>query len=109
MPVEPLSGSGNGVAFLVASGITYEIIAANCSSPQTAELNAAKRAETLMKWVNIGLIQSAFFIVVAASVDKQHRKAIIAGGVLSAGIMYAFYYHAKQAGLASSEEPTEQW
>jgi len=109
MPVSPLSGEGNGVAFLVASGIVYEIIAANCSSPQTAELNADKRAETLMKWVHIGVGQAAVFVAIAAYVDRKHAKPIIAGGLLAGASMYGFYAHAKQSGLASSEQPTEDW
>ena len=45
---------GHGVAFLVAAGIAAEIIAKACSSPQTTEINANQRADTLMKWVWIG-------------------------------------------------------
>ena len=110
MPVAPVEGSGGkGVPFLVAAGIVYEIIAAACSSPQTAELNAKKRATTLMKWVNIGIAESVLFIVIAAMVDRKHAGAIIAGGTMAGGIMYYSYAHAKKAGLASSEEGTEDW
>jgi|SRR5580698_9425946 len=107
MPVSPLDGKDSGVPFLVSAGIVYEIIAAACSSPQTTEINAATRAETLMKWVHIGLAQSAFFIVVAAAVDKKHASAIISGGGLAAIIMYISYTHAKQAGLSSNQPMTE--
>jgi uncharacterized membrane protein len=103
------TASGPGVAFLVAAGITYEIMAACCSSPQTAELNADKRAPTLMKWVNIGAVQSAGFIIVAAAIDPKRAGAIITGGALAGIILYASYAHAKSAGLASSEPGTEQW
>lgn len=109
MPVSPLESKGNGVPFLVAAGIVYEIIAAACSSPQTAEINAEKRAETLMKWVHIGLAQSAIFILIAATVDPGHAKPIVAGGVMAALIMYASYVHAKESGLANKGEPTENW
>ena len=85
---------GNGIAILVAAGIVYEIIAANCSSPQTTELNADKRAPTLMKWVHLGAGQAAQYLL---------------GGGLAAGMMYGLYGHAKTAGLASSEPGTEQW
>jgi hypothetical protein len=105
----PTGGSGPGVAFLVSAGIVYEIIAANCSSPQTAELNADKRAGTLMKWVNIGAVQSAGFVVVAAMIDPKRAGAIIAGGFLAGVVMYGCYAHAKKAGLASSEPGTESW
>jgi hypothetical protein len=99
----------NGIAFLVAAGIVYEIIAAACSSPQTMEINAAARAGTLMKWVNIGVAQAALFIVIAAWIDRAHRGAIVAGGVTAGVLMYAQYAHAKRAGLASGGPPTESY
>lgn len=99
--------SGDGIAFLVSAGIVYEIIAAACSSPQTTEINAKARSDTLMKWVNIGIAQAAVFIAVAAVIDSRHRFAIIGGGATAAVLMYAQYVHAKQAGLASTEPGTE--
>lgn len=98
---------GGGVPFLVSAGVVYEIMAAACSSPQTTELNAGTRARTLMKWVNIGLIQSIGFVAVAAMIDTQHRNAILAGGAIAGGLMYFQYMHARKAGLASGEVPTE--
>ncbi len=80
--------NSDGIAFLVSAGIVYEIIAAACSSPQTTEINASTRADTLMKWVHIGLLQAAGFVVVAAWWDKRHRTAIIAGGGIAAALMY---------------------
>ena len=109
MPVSPIEGKSSGVPFLLAAGIVYEIIAAACSSPQTAEINAEKRADTLMKWVHIGLAQSTLFIVIAICIDPTHKWAIVAGGALAAGVMYASYVHAKSSGLASSEPGTEDW
>lgn len=110
MPVSPLEGrQSGGVAFLVSAGIVFEIIAAACSSPQTAELNAAKRAETLMKWVNIGEGTSVAFVAIAATIDPGHRVPIIAGGTLAGGLMYLYYWHAREAGLKSNAPPTEQW
>jgi hypothetical protein len=102
-------GNGPGVAFLVSAGIVFEIIAAACSSPQTAELNANKRAATLMKWVHIGLAESALFVGIACYVDPKRRVPILAGGTLAAGLMYAGYAHAKQSGLANGGAPTENW
>jgi hypothetical protein len=100
---------GGGVAFLVSAGIVYEIIAAACSSPQTMEINASRRAGTLMKWVNIGVIQAAVFVAIAAYLDKQHRSEIIAGGTLAAVLMYAQYAHAKNAGLRNCGPSTESY
>ena len=99
----------SGAAFLVSAGIVYGIIAAACSSPQTAEINADKRGDTLMKWVHIGVGQAAGFVVIAAVIDKKHRGEIIAGGALAAGLMYAQYVHALKSGLANPGPSTEQY
>lgn len=99
--------NGNGVAFIVSAGVVYEIIAACCSSPQTTEINAYARADTLMKWVNLGIIQSVLFIGIAALIDKKRRYAILAGGISAGGLLYAQYVHAKQAGLRSNAPSTE--
>jgi len=105
----PTVSSSSGVAFLVSAGIVYEIVAAACSSPQTTEINARTRAETLMKWVWLGLGQAALFVIVAAWIDRQHRAAILAGGFTAGFLMCGQYVHAKNAGLASCEPGTEDW
>lgn len=101
--------NSDGIAFLVSAGIVYEIIAAACSSPQTTEINAGARAGTLMKWVYVGLVQAGIFVAVAASIDKKHRNAIVAGGVLAAVIMWVSYAHAKKSGLSNCGPGTESY
>lgn len=107
MATELAGNKSQGVAFLVSAGIVYEIIAAACSSPQTTEINAHSRSETLMKWVNIGVGQAALFVVVAAMLDEKHRLAILGGGGLAMALMYGQYVHAKRCGLRSSAPGTE--
>jgi hypothetical protein len=107
--VSPIVSGGNGVPFLVSAGIVYEIIAAACSSPQTAEINADRRATTLMKWVNIGLVQATLFVSIAVWVDREHWQPIVAGGGLAAALMLWSYRHAMAAGLASSAAGTESY
>jgi hypothetical protein len=102
-----MRSNSTGIAFLVSAGIVYEIIAAACSSPQTTEINASSRAETLMKWVYLGLAQSIFFIAAAAYFDAAHRVPIIAGGVTAGALMWIQYYHAREAGLQSAKPGTE--
>jgi hypothetical protein len=103
-------GNGSdGIAFLVSAGVVYEVIAAACSSPQTMEINASARAGTLMKWVHIGLVQAVLFVVIAAYVDKRHRKAILAGGATAGGLMYGQYVHAKRSGLKNGGPSTESY
>lgn len=103
-----LVGSDNAVTFMVAAGLVYEIIAAACSSPQTTEINASARADTLMKWVLIGLAQSAVFVLIAACLDKDRWPALLGGG-MAAGIMWASYAHAKAAGLRNGGPTTESY
>lgn len=110
MPIESTSSTRSfGIAFLVAAGFMLEATAAYCSSPQTTEINASKRAGTLMKWVNIGTGVGAGFVVVAAACDPQNRTAILSGGVLSGVSMYGAYVLAKRWGLNSSEQGTESY
>lgn len=104
-----LGSQSNGIAFLVSAGIVAELVAKACSSPQTLELNAEKRAPTLMKWVNIGMVEAVLFVGIAAYMDKPHRMPIILGGALEMVITYAEYAHGKTAGLASSQPGTESW
>jgi small neutral amino acid transporter SnatA (MarC family) len=101
------NAAGDGVAFIVAGGIVYEIIAANCSSPQTTEINASTRAETLMKWVYLGMAQGAVFVAVAVAFQPKQTKAFVLGGGLAAAIMWASYHHAKISGLANPGPSTE--
>lgn len=109
MPVSPVDRGGAGVAFLVAAGLVFELVAAACSSPQTTELNANERSETLMKWVYIGLIGAAVFVFFAIWLEPKRAAPILAGGGLAAAFMYGSYYHARAAGLASDEPGTETY
>lgn len=96
----------NAVTFMVSAGLVYEIIAAACSSPQTTEINADTRADTLMKWVIIGLVQAGVFVLIAASMDDKKWPALLGGG-MAAAIMWASYAHAKSAGLKNGGVSTE--
>jgi len=62
-----------------------------------------------MKWVHLGLGQSAIFVGAAAMFDKSHAKPTIIGGVLAAVMMYGLYSHAKVAGIRSNLPGTEQY
>jgi hypothetical protein len=99
-----------GLAFLGGALAIADFAAKVCSSPQTQQLNAkAGRAETSQKWVNIGLIEGAVFVAIAAAIDPPNRVAFLAGGALELAVTWYEYQHATQAGLASTEQPTEDW
>lgn len=101
-------GGDSAVAFMVSAGLVYEIIAAACSSPQTTEINAGARSDTLMKWVNLGLAQAGLFVLIGATLSS-HPGAVLAGGVLAGGLMYGQYVHARQSGLTNGGTPTETY
>jgi hypothetical protein len=108
MATEIALDHGDGLAFMVSAGLVYEIVAAVCSSPQTAEINAGKRAATLMKWVKLGLLQAAFFVAVAAFIEKKRWPSIL-GGSLAGAALALQYVHAKNAGLKSDQPGTESY
>jgi hypothetical protein len=104
-------GNGNGgaaVKVAVYAALMYDIISATNSSPQTTEINAAARADTLMKWVHIGLAQGVLFVGVGVLLDKQRWPPLLGGG-LAAVLLYGQYIHAKSAGLSSNLPGTEQY
>jgi hypothetical protein len=98
----------DAVRFMAAAGLVFEIIAAFCSSPQTAELNAHARAGTLMKWVWLGLGTSGLFIYIAAGPMKG-GKAAIYGGALAGALLGVAYVYAKNSGLRNGGPSTESY
>jgi hypothetical protein len=105
-----MNGTYRGIALMVAAALTYDTMSAVTSSPQTTEINASLRAESLMKWVNLGLGQAAIFVTIAAVVSKREGEPawpILLGGGLAGGMLYAQYVHAKQVGLSDGKPPTE--
>lgn len=101
--------NGSGKAFLIAAAAMLEAIAAACSSPQTLEVNAQARHQTLMKYVLLGLALGGGLVVIGAAVEPENAGPIIAGGVVAGGALYAMYVHARSAGLTNPGPPTEQY
>lgn len=91
--------------YLVAALDIYSFIS---SSPQTVELNAQKRAPTLMKYVNMGSMAGIGVGVVGVMLAPKGSKMWPAVGA-GTGVVFAhlLYQHAKTAGLANPGEPTE--
>lgn len=101
------NGNGGAAARVgIYAALTYDIISATNSSPQTTEINAATRAETLMKWVNLGLLQAAGFIVLGAVLDPDHWPPVVGGGT-AAVLLWLQYQHAKKSGLEDPGPSTE--
>lgn len=89
-------GDLDAIAFGVAADLVYNIFSATNSSPQTTELFADERADTLWKYVRLGGIQS----VILVGIMWYRGKSVwpILGGGLAGGFMWAMYAHARTAG-----------
>lgn len=104
-----MDGSGSpALVVAVYAALAYDIIAAVNSSPQTTEINASKRADTLMKWVHLGIAQVALFTAVGVLLDPRRWPPLLGGGAASA-LLYGQYVHAKNCGLKSAEPGTEDY
>jgi len=103
-----VEGNGVSVAILVGVWATFalDVFSTLNSSPQTTEINAASRAETLMKWVKLGLAQAALFVAMGMLLDKR-RWPPLAGGGLAGVLLWVQYVHARSAGLKSVKPGTE--
>lgn len=101
-------GMSDAQTFMIAAELVFAIIAAFCSSPQTAELNAHARSATLMKWVALGLGTSAAFVFIAAGPLKGGGPALW-GGALAGAVLGLAYVYANKAGLASDAPGTESY
>lgn len=100
----------NNAALTVAvyAALVYDIVAATNSSPQTTEINAAKRADTLMKWVYLGLLQAGLFVGIGVLLDSRRWPPLLGGGI-AAALLWWQYEHAKESGLRSGKEGTETY
>ena len=96
------------VTVAVYAALTYDIISATNSSPQTTEINAAARAETLMKWVKLGLLQAALFGGIGVMLDKKRWPPLLGSG-LAAVLLWVQYVHAKNSGLRQGGQTTETY
>jgi hypothetical protein len=90
----------------IYAALTYDIISATNSSPQTTEINASVRAETLMKWVKIGLLQAALFAGIGIVLDKQRWPPALGAG-LAGILLWLQYVHARNAGITNPGPETE--
>lgn len=100
-------GRGRMLTVAIAAEMVYQLVGSNMSSPQTAELNAAARAPTIKKWVNLTNAEAVGWVVFLCVLDDSLWPAL-GGGLAGAG-MWLKYRHAIRSGLASSEKGTESY
>lgn len=106
-------GDSPALTIAVYAALTYDIISATNSSPQTTEINASRRADTLMKWVYIGLAQAILFATLGYILERKRGKPgwpPVMGVAIAASLLWIQYVHAKNAGLRASGMPgSEQY
>lgn len=105
-----MEGNGVSVAILVGVWATFalDVFSTLNSSPQTTEINADKRAESLMYWVKIGSAVAVAGGVTATVVSRKPWPLLATGGVALG--MWLLYVHAKRRGLDRLDQPgTESW
>jgi hypothetical protein len=99
--------NGTSTAILVGVWMTFalDVFSTLNSSPQTTEINASRRADTLMKWVWIG---SGVAIAGGATATVLSHKPwpLIGAGAVTVG-MILLYMHAKKSGLENGGASTE--
>lgn len=102
-------GESAAATFAIYAALTYDIISATNSSPQTTEINADKRAETLMKWVKIGLLQAALFGAFGVALDKRRWPPAL-GATMAGVLLWIQYVHARNEGVKnmSKGQPTTE-
>jgi hypothetical protein len=107
MAIEAAPSTGGGVkaiAFGVAADLVYNVYSATNSSPQTTELFAQARADTLWKYVKLGGAQALVLVgIMAARGGAEVGMWAIAGGAMAALFMHLMYRHALIAGGAGSD------
>lgn len=103
------SSSRRTWAILVAVYATFalDVFSTFTSSPQTTELNAAARADTLMKWVKIGTVVAIGGGAIGAWTSRSAWPLI--STTVVAGAMWWTYEHAKNAGLENGGATTERY
>jgi len=95
------------LAVAVSAELTWQLVGANLSSPQTAELNAAARAPTIGKWVNLTNLEAGAWIAFLSALDGSAWPLL--GGGLALGGMFLKYRYAIRSGLDGGGQPTENY
>jgi hypothetical protein len=103
-----MGNGGKSVKVAVYATLMYDIISATNSSPQTTEINAKKRAATLMKWVHLGLIQGLMFVLIGVYLDEDRWPPLLGGG-LAGALLYAQYLYALSSGQNKPGPSTETY
>lgn len=97
MAIAEVFGNGDSAIQLgVYANLAYQIYSATNSSPQTTELFAVDRADTLWRYVRLGGFQVAGFAILGALLDRSAWPLV---GAFSAALaMHLMYKQALDRG-----------
>jgi len=84
------------LSFGVYADLAFNLFSAMNSSPQTTELFAGDRAETLWKYVKVADGAALAFGIIGALLDRSWWPLI--GAVAVIAVMHCMYAHALKAG-----------
>ena len=90
----------------IYAAVGYDVMSATNSSPQTTELFAGARADTLWKYVKLGDAQVVAIALFGAIVAQQEEPGSwiwpVAGAGLTMLAMHCMYAHALASGQANA-------
>lgn len=96
MPDQRVRAATAAISFGVYADLAYNLYSATNSSPQTTELFAGDRSETLWKYVVVGHVQAVALGLFGSLLDRSLWPLF---GTLSiGGVMHCMYKHALHAG-----------
>jgi len=99
--------NGTTAAILLGVWATFalDVYGSTNSSPQTTEINASRRADTLMKWVYLGGGVAVGGGAVASAISKSPWPLV--GTVVISILFTGLYIHARNSGLNNPGLSTE--
>ena len=92
------AAGGAAALFGIYAALSYDVYSSTNSSPQTTELFAGERSETLMKYVRIGGVQAVAFGLFGTLLTRSVWP--LAGALTAGAVMHGLYLHANRSGLA---------
>ena len=95
------------LATYAGAELVFQLTGCNLSSPQTAEMNAASRAPTIGKWVNLTTGEAIAWVLFLCWLDESLWPAL--GGGAAGLSMWVKYKYAINSGLKSGAPGTENY
>lgn len=93
-------GATAAISFGVYADLAYNLYSATNSSPQTTELFAGERSETLWRYVIIGHIQAVALGLFGSILDRSWWPLF--GTVTIGGVMHGMYSYALKKGYTQA-------